>query len=109
MDVAQFAAAAERLIDESDALDSSFGGALAQQLKSLNGEFTSKAAQRGIDGQVAERWLVDTTELAADLPIRGLDGSTDLSVRLASLSFVLSDAPNPLDMDAPQDLLADAS
>jgi len=83
-----------------------FATQLTRTIGSLNGEFTNRATERGIDNERAADWMATTQGLVDRSRGLSIDDAADLAVRLYALSFLLSDQPSDA---ASEELLATAT
>ena len=83
--------------------DVGFRLAISTTITSINGGFSSKVAERGIDAEAASVWFDELAQLAQREAF-SYEATADLSVRLTALSFIMSDSE--LVEAEPDDLLA---
>lgn len=98
------------LVDESPQLltDVSFTEPIQDDLRRLNGSFTTAASRHGVDREDAEQWLLDTQKLLNRWIEPGLGEAADLAVRLSALAYILSEQGPDQDISG-TDLLAKAT
>lgn len=90
-------------IDEAPQVlaDDAFRAEIVGTLASINGGFSSKVVERSIDERAAGDWFEETQGLAGREAFE-IEEAADLSVRLAALSYIMSEAPvngaDPLDL-----------